>query len=123
MSPTAQSRSAARIRSFDDLPIPFRAVATDLETGEKVTYQNGGGSDIGGLTTGTDYYVIKGEKVIKTVRREPPRRAKSPRVSASKVRPVRLSPTEVKATPTDDPSDDLDLPAEFADDLEVEPLE
>ncbi len=73
--------------------------------------------------TATGKWVIKGEKVIKTVRREPPRRAKSPRVSASKVRPVRLSPTEVKATPTDDPSDDLDLPAEFADDLEVEPLE
>ncbi|MDX8451080.1 hypothetical protein, partial [Mesorhizobium captivum] len=33
-----------------------------LETGEKVVYSNGGGGDIGGLTSGTDYYVIKGEK-------------------------------------------------------------
>jgi len=30
-----------------------------LTTGEKVKYNNGGGSDIGGLTSGTDYYVIK----------------------------------------------------------------
>ncbi|WP_245470225.1 hypothetical protein, partial [Mesorhizobium sp. M2C.T.Ca.TU.002.02.1.1] len=33
-----------------------------LETGEKVVYSNGGGGSIGGLTNGTDYYVIKGEK-------------------------------------------------------------
>lgn len=31
----------ARIRDFDDLPIPFRAVATDLETGEAVVLSSG----------------------------------------------------------------------------------
>ena len=28
-------------------------------TGQRVTYGNGGGSDIGGLTDGTAYYIIK----------------------------------------------------------------
>ncbi|MET0292648.1 MAG: patatin-like phospholipase family protein [Steroidobacteraceae bacterium] len=32
---------SARIESFDDLPIPFRAVATDLETGEAVVLKDG----------------------------------------------------------------------------------
>ncbi len=32
---------AAPFRSFDDLPIPFRAVATDLETGDKVVLDHG----------------------------------------------------------------------------------
>ena len=30
----------------------------DLHTGDVVTYDNGGGSDMGGLTNGTEYYVI-----------------------------------------------------------------
>ena len=33
--------------------------AHGLSTGNKVTYQNGGGSSISGLTSGTEYYVIK----------------------------------------------------------------
>ena len=37
------SQSAAHISDFDDLPIPFRAVATDIETGEEVVI---GGGDL-----------------------------------------------------------------------------
>lgn len=33
--------SARHIKSFDDLPTPFRAVATDMETGQAVTLQDG----------------------------------------------------------------------------------
>ncbi|MEM7414846.1 MAG: patatin-like phospholipase family protein [Gemmatimonadota bacterium] len=32
---------AATVRSFDDLPRPFRAVATDIETGEAVVFDSG----------------------------------------------------------------------------------
>lgn len=35
------TREAALVRDFDQLPIPFRAVATDLETGEEVVIGNG----------------------------------------------------------------------------------
>src|SRR5690606_25095051 len=31
----------ATVNNFDDLPIPFRAIATDLETGEAVLMQSG----------------------------------------------------------------------------------
>lgn len=36
----------------------FVGDAQGLTTGEKVVYRNGGGSNIGGLTDGTDYFVI-----------------------------------------------------------------
>lgn len=35
------TREAALVRDFDQLPIPFRAVATDLETGEEVVLADG----------------------------------------------------------------------------------
>ncbi len=35
------TRDAALIEDFDDLPIPFRAVATDLETGEEIVIGKG----------------------------------------------------------------------------------
>ncbi|MGM0569779.1 patatin-like phospholipase family protein [Marinobacter sp.] len=35
------TRDAALVRDFDKLPIPFRAVATDLETGEEVVLADG----------------------------------------------------------------------------------
>lgn len=35
------TRNAALVEDFDDLPIPFRAVATDLETGEQVVIGEG----------------------------------------------------------------------------------
>lgn len=35
------TRDAALIEDFDELPIPFRAVATDLETGEAIVIGNG----------------------------------------------------------------------------------
>ncbi|MDY6798820.1 MAG: patatin-like phospholipase family protein, partial [Pseudomonadota bacterium] len=35
------TRRAGLVKDFDDLPIPFRAVATDLETGEQVVIGEG----------------------------------------------------------------------------------
>lgn len=35
------TRNAALVENFDQLPIPFRAVATDLETGEEVVIGDG----------------------------------------------------------------------------------
>lgn len=35
------TRSVHRIRNFDDLPIPYRAVATNIETGERVILSRG----------------------------------------------------------------------------------
>ncbi len=35
------TRSAHDVKDFDDLPIPFRAVATDIATGESVTLKSG----------------------------------------------------------------------------------
>ncbi|CAN0565563.1 unnamed protein product, partial [Ectocarpus sp. 12 AP-2014] len=35
------TRNAALVEDFDELAIPFRAVATDLETGEQVVLGNG----------------------------------------------------------------------------------
>lgn len=41
----SQALPAERVEDFDDLPLPFRAVATDLETGELVVLEHGSLAD------------------------------------------------------------------------------
>ena len=44
----------SRVTNFDDLPTPFRAVATDLETGDAVIMSSGDLTSVLSVSTGTD---------------------------------------------------------------------